>query len=58
MPWPIAVMLVVGGLALIGKAIVDRRGRYDDPPNTLDDRFEHMIEPTAQRDRYLQDRRR
>lgn len=58
MPWPIAVLLAIGGLALLGKAFLDRRGRYDEPPNMLDDRFDHMMQPTAERDRRLQDRRR
>ena len=58
MPWPIAVLLLAGAVTLVAKAVIDGKARYDEPANALDDRFDHMIEPTAQRDRELQNRRR
>lgn len=58
MPWPIAFVLAAGAVALVVKAVVDRKARYDEPANELDDRFDHMMQPTSERDRQLRERRR
>lgn len=53
MPWPVAVVLVIGAIALIGKTIADRKGRYDEPMNQWDGRFDHMMDATSYRDKAL-----
>lgn len=58
MPWPVAVLLAFGAVALVAKAISDRKARYDEPANELDDRFDHMTQPNCERDRQLRERRR
>jgi hypothetical protein len=58
MPWPVAAILALGAVALLAKSIVDRKARYDEPANTLDDRFNHMMQPTWERDRRQRERRR
>lgn len=53
MPWPVAVLLGGGALALVVKAIVDRKGRYDEPSNNTDGRFDHMFDASSYRDKAL-----
>lgn len=58
MPWPIAIILGVGVVGLLAKAVLDRKARYDEPTNDWDGRFDHMMEPGSERDRQLRDRTR
>lgn len=53
MPWFIAVLLAGGAIALIAKAILDRKGRYDEPMNQWDGRFDHMMDASSYRDKTL-----
>ncbi len=57
-PWPITVLLALCAAVLVVKAVVDRKARYDEPMNNWGGRFDHMMDPTARRDRDLQDRAR
>jgi len=58
MPWPVTVVLTLGAIALLAKTVIDRKARYDEPANRLDDRFDHMMQPNSERDRELRERRR
>ena len=58
MPWTIAALLGVAALALVAKAVVDRKAHYDEPMNDWDGRFDHMMEPGRERDEQLRDRAR
>lgn len=55
MAWPLAVILGVSAIAVLAKAVVDRRAGYDEPMNDWDGRFDHMMEPSSERDRRLRD---
>jgi len=55
MPWFIAAFLAAAALALLVKAVLDRKARYDEPTNEWDGRFDHMMEPGSERDRELRD---
>lgn len=58
MPWPLVALLAAGLGVLVLRAVIGRRERYDEPMNDWDGRFDHMIEPTSDRDRDRQNRTR